>query len=88
MIINHLEKGLLPTKDRAFLAVTNPFIKMASTAHSIEFQSVVKQFPTAIRRKNFTTLVHRILGIAAYNGYDVNGYFPVTQKALKGCDSG
>ena len=60
---------------------------MASTAHSIDFQSVVKQLPTATRRRNFTTLVHRILGVAAYNGYDVNGYFPVTQKALKGCDS-
>lgn len=60
---------------------------MASTAHSIDFQSVVRQLPTATRRKNFSTLVHRILGIATYNGYDVNGYFPVTQKALKGCDS-
>jgi L-rhamnose mutarotase len=60
---------------------------MSSTAQSVEFQSVVKQLPTAIRRKNFSILVHRILGIAAYNGYDVNGYFPVTQKALKGCDS-
>jgi L-rhamnose mutarotase len=60
---------------------------MSSTAQSVEFQSVVKQLPTATRRKNFVTLVHRILGIAAYNGYDVNGYFPVTQKALKGCDS-
>lgn len=60
---------------------------MSSTAKSIDFQEVVRQLPTAQRRKNFTALTQRILGIAAYNGYDVNGYFPVTQKALKGCDS-